>query len=534
MTFPVLAMHLSRLAFALACAIGLVGAWIGLAYHSFWFDELYAAVTVGDASDFRAMLSRISEDVTPPLYYALVFGFAQIFGMSDAAMRGFSAFFACLSIVVFFLGTRQDFSRSARLFACAMATGSHFWFFQAQSARYYTLCLALSALILLLALSVLRQPRHVSQRGTLAALAITVLLGGLVHFYVTIEGLAVLLVLFLYRPRERLLLGMLAGLFVASTLLYLQLVVWRHAQVDSNNFYIPRSLSWYPYQLRGAFHYALGKWGALAAALCLAGIVAGYFQTKDRAISMRAVAANLPHAMARDGTSLLFLGVPLLVLAGGVASSLLLSPNFTDRNLLICSPFLWGVWARLYDWAKQSIGSTSRILLDLGLSLVTLWTASIALQRTAPKASPYLWTEPFRQSAEWIAGVPSCRDAIIPVVDTDRKAWYRGDYADRLYAAIYGRYLAGYARPRIMYRDDIDAHRLAPGMAAEIRDRLDGKGCPVIAWGAHNVAPDDPDKIRLSLLAALGRQGSPDDLMTTHVFRDGRVGYVFEVRKEAR
>jgi len=533
-TFPVLATKLSRLAFGIACAAGLAGAWIGLSHHSFWFDELAGAATIGDASNFRAMLLRVATDITPPVYYIALFCFAKIFGTGDAALRAFSAFFGCLSIAVFFLGTRRSFSLSGRLFAGALATGSAFWFFQSQNARFYTLCLALSAIILVLALSILRQPQRSPKRGMLAALAAVILLGAFVHYYFTIEGLAVLLILFLYRPGERLQLCMIAGLLVASTLLYLKVVVGPYVQIDPNNFYIPRSFAWYPYMLRTAFHLAFGRLGALALGLCLLAIVVGYFLARKHAAPVQTIVANLRTAIARDGTEILIVGVPVLTLVGGIVSSLLLSPNFTDRNLLICSPFIWALSARLYDGAQQSIGTTGRAALDLALALIALSMASVVLQRTGPKSSPYLWSEPFRQSAEWIRNVPACRGAIIPVVDIDRKAWYRGDYADRLYGDIYGRYLAGYARPKIVFLEDMEAHRIDAGMAAEMRDRLDGKGCPVIGWSAHGVYEEAVPGMRSALLAALDRQAAPADLVATHIFNDGGRGFILEVRQGAR
>jgi Dolichyl-phosphate-mannose-protein mannosyltransferase len=533
-TFSVLATKLSRLAFGIACAAGLAGAWIGLTHNSFWFDELSGAATIGDATNLRAMLLRVATDITPPVYYVALFYFAKIFGTGDAALRAFSAFFGCLSIAVFFLGTRRSFSLSGRLFAGALATGSAFWFFQSQNARFYTLCLALSAIILVLALSILRQPQRSPKRGLLAALAAVILLGAFVHYYFTIEGLAVLLILFLYRPGERLQLCVIAGLLVASTLLYLKVVVGPYVQIDPNNFYIPRSFAWYPYMLRTAFHLAFGRLGALALGLCLLAIVVGYFLARKHAAPVQTIVANLRTAIARDGTEILIVGVPVLTLVGGIVSSLLLSPNFTDRNLLICSPFIWALSARLYDGAQQSIGTTGRAALDLALALIALSMASVVLQRTGPKSSPYLWSEPFRQSAEWIRNVPACRGAIIPVVDIDRKAWYRGDYADRLYGDIYGRYLAGYARPKIVFLEDIEAHRIDAGMAAEMRDRLDGKGCPVIGWSAHGVYEEAVPGMRSALLAALDRQAAPADLVATHIFNDGGRGFILEVRQSAR
>jgi hypothetical protein len=514
--------RLPQLAFGVACGIGLTGAWIGLTYHSFWFDELAGAATIGDATDLRATMVRIAADTTPPLYYVALFYFAKAFGTGDAALRAFSALLACASIALFVIGTRRYFSPSARLFAAAMATGSSFWFFQSQNARFYTLCLALSAVVLMLALQILRSPPQPSRIPIYTALGIILLVGVFVHYYFTIEGLAVLIVLFLYRRHERLALCLIGAGLVAATLLYLHFVVTPHVQVDPNNFYIPNTLDWYVAGIRSAFHYSLGRTGAFAVGLCLAAIVIGH------------LSANRPPALAADGIDTLMVGVPLLVLVGGIVSSTLFSPNFTDRNLLICSPFLWAVWARLYDWAQQSIGTVARACLVAALVLVVFWMATIVTLRLSPKESPYLWSEPFRQSAEWIRSVPACRGAVIPVVNLDRKGWYRNGYDQELFSAIYGRYLQGYATTKIVYLEDIKAHRIDPGLADEMRARLDGKGCPIVGWSAHGIYLDGILGMRTALLAALGRQDAPADSVAIHYFQDGWWGFIFAARRSAK
>ncbi|MBY0319803.1 MAG: glycosyltransferase family 39 protein [Reyranella sp.] len=523
MTTPsALPTRLPQLAFGVACGIGLAGAWIGLTYHSFWFDELSGAAAIGDATDLRATMARIAADTTPPLYYVALFYFAKAFGTGDAALRAFSAFFACASIALFVVGTRRCFSLSARLFAAAMATGSMFWFFQSQNARFYTVCLALSAVVLILALQILRSPPQSFQRSIYAALGIVLLLGVFVHYYFTIEGLAVLMVLFLHRRRERLALCLIGAVLVAATLLYLHFVVTPHVQVDPNNFYIPNTFHWYVAGIRSAFHYSLGRKGALAIALCLAAIIIGHLSAKRRP------------ALELDGTDTLIVGVPVLVLVGGIVSSTLFSPNFTDRNLLICSPFLWAIWARLYDWAQQSIGPVARACLALALALVVFWMATIVTLRVSPKESPLLWSEPFRQSAEWIRNVPACRGAVIPVIDLDRKGWYRNDYDQRLFSAIYGRYLQGYATTKIVYLEDIEARRIDPGLADEMRARLAGKGCPIVGWSAHGIYHDSIPGMRTALLAALGLQDAPPDSITIHYFQDGWWGFTFAAGKSVK
>ena len=85
-------LRLSRLAFAIACAIGLAGAWFALGYHSLWFDELWTAGVVGTDHDVGAMFARNFAETNPPIYYLALFYFSQVAGVSDQALRAFSAF----------------------------------------------------------------------------------------------------------------------------------------------------------------------------------------------------------------------------------------------------------------------------------------------------------------------------------------------------------------------------------------------------------------------------------------------------------
>ena len=141
--------------FAIACAIGLVGAFVGLEARSLWLDELYTAGIVEPVGRLGDLWTRIAGDLNSPLYFILVHYYCKIFGFSDAALRSFSALSACGAVLIFVLGTRSAFSLPARLFGGAMATGSLYWFVQSQNARNYSLALLVGAGILALTLALL-------------------------------------------------------------------------------------------------------------------------------------------------------------------------------------------------------------------------------------------------------------------------------------------------------------------------------------------------------------------------------------------
>lgn len=516
-------LRLSRLAFAIACGIGLTGAWFALGYHSLWFDELWTAFVVGTDRDLGAMFARNFAETNPPIYYLALFYFSQVAGSSDEALRAFSAFFGCVSIAVFVFGTRQSFSLSARLFAAALATGSYFWFFQSQNVRCYTLVLSISAGILAVALSLLRDPSRPAGGDRLVALAALMLIGSFTHFYVAYQSLGVLLVLLLRRRALWPYVGAMSAVLVGSLLLYRHFAMAPYSQIDPNNFWFPRELAWYPVSLRSIVQLEWRRPGVLALGLCLIAIVIGHVRQHRRSPHSAVPAATL----ARDPALVLVATVPVIVLACGFLSSVLIAPNFSDRNFLTCAPFLWAVSARLYDLAQEAeIGRGWRAGLNAALAFCVLAMAPIVVHRVSDAPVAYLWYQPFRQAAEAVRAEPACRDATIPVVVMDPRAWYKGDYANQLFGHAYGYYLRGYATPRPVFIEDIRARRLDSALAEEMRARLGGQGCPIVALGIHRVYEGEIPILRFELLRALGVADMPAGRLGTRVLKDGWWGFV--------
>jgi hypothetical protein len=499
--------------FGAACAVGLVFAFVGLDTHGFWYDELFTARLL-QAAPGTSLLSRIATDVHPPLYLVVLGLFTQIFGDGDAALRAFSAIAGCGAILVFVVATRSAFSLPARLFGAAMATGSLFWFFQAQNARSYALCLLISTAVMAIALSLLlgQGRRRLLVPGLLALMVV----GSFVHFYVLYVCLAVLIVLGLFERRDRLVLVAAAVALLVAAGLYVKLVIEPHSQVSLGNNWYPNNPAWYLIVLKSCLQHSFGDHGLLAILLC--GAVA---------ICTRLFPAR--QGLELDRATVLLVAVPLLVLAGGIASSVLLAPNFFDRNFLVVSPFIWGLSARLYDAAMERASLLIRLALTSALSLIVLTMASIVMARL-PSGPALPMYEPFRQSAAWIRTLPACRDQTLPVVTTDSPAWYKPGYAAFIYEGAYARYLEGFGQPQLLFSRDLDRDRLPPVLKAELQRRLNGEGCPVLAWAAHNMSATTIARIEERLLDALDGRGLTTRI-ATRSFDGGSVGYVLYVQR---
>ncbi len=367
--------------FGTACAIGLVFAFVGLETHSFSFDELFTARLL-EPAEGTTLLSRIVTDVHPPLYLLALSFFTQLFGDGDAALRSFSAIFACGAILVFIATTRSAFSLPARLFGAAMATGSLFWFYQAQNARSYALGLLIGAGVMGLGLSLLlgRSRSRLLVPGLLALMVA----GSFVHFYVMYVCLAVLIVLGLFKRRDRAVLGGAALFLLLATGLYVKLVMEHYSQVSLGNNWYQNNPAWYVSVLKSCVQYSLGDQGLVAFILCGVGIL--YSRLAPGGQPASAVTTCSPiHWFQSDPTTAFLVAVPLLVLAGGIVSSTVLAPNFWDRNFLVVSPFIWGLAARSPSSCSRCPRSSLRVC---PRARVAPYTSPSANRRTGSNPCP--------------------------------------------------------------------------------------------------------------------------------------------------
>jgi hypothetical protein len=504
--------------FGLAAMIGVVFAFVGFDTHSLWFDELFTALLLKPTPG-TTLLWRIATDVHPPLYLLALAGITGLFGDDEVGLRLLSAFAACSAILVFVLGTRLTFSLPARLFGAAIATGSLFWFSQAQYARSYALCLLIVSGLLAVSLTLLKPDR--GHRGPqLVALLGLAVAGSFTHFYALYVSLSVLILLAFIDRRDRALLAGTAAALIIAAGLYVKLVIEPYTRVSLNDNWYQNNIAWYLTVLRSCLDYTLGPLGLAAILLCVAAILHG-----------RLGSANRPPVQL-DRVMVFLGGVPVLVLAGAVVSSTLLAPNFWGRNFLIVSPFFWALSALAYDVAMEKAKPVLRLALASALSLLVLTMSSIAMARLPSAARGALY-EPFRQSAQWIQSLPACHGQILPAVTTDHPSWYKPGYAEAIYKSAYGHYLRRFAPTELIFSRDLVRGTLAPGLRAELERRLEGEGCPVLAWSVHNMTTETFAWISAQLLASLGR-GADDPRVMTQAFSDGTPGFILYVRQSAR
>ncbi|MGZ6020446.1 MAG: hypothetical protein ACXWKO_17395, partial [Phenylobacterium sp.] len=321
-----------------------------------------------------------------------------------------------------------------------------YWFFHAQDARSYGLGLLVSAWILASTARLLKAPQD---RRALASLALATLLGCFVHYYLFLVSEAALAFLFLRRPSLRAPLAIWGAALLAALYAYLTLVERPHALVLMDHSWIGSSPAWSLRELTAAAKQTANSWTTPALLLCALGFGVAVVRERARPGEMMGLAA----------------GVPILVLAGGIGASAVSAPNFTDRNFLLCSPFLWTLIAGLYDQAYDRPGRLAP------------WVTTMVAGAAAFSVGHVLWrgvphNTPFRESARWIAQQSDCAGRPIPVL-INHATPMTPAFTALMARADYGYYLPG--------------HPLEPVFKEQLAKdaRIPESGCSVVAWGGH-------------------------------------------------
>jgi hypothetical protein len=310
---------------------------------------------------------------------------------------------------------------------------------------------------------------------------------------------------------------------VAIAMAYVKLFVAHHSQIVMGNYWIQNTLHWYSFQLHTVGVFAFGKLGRIILVVTVVAVAA------CRLWASRLASPDNPIALPRfpmEPVTALVLGVPVLMLVEAISSSFLVAPNFSARYLLLCAPFLWGFCARLYDALQVEAPRVLRSVAKIALAGAVVAMATIVTNRFEPGDEPMLWNEPFRQSADWIRSLPECHDQIVPAFVTDQRAWYKPGYAEDIYENAYNRYLHGYAKPVLAYVEEVTSDTLPADLKQELQHRIDGQGCPVLAWSIHY--PPEMGPFTERLLQILDRT-SAAGRVHLKTFRDGFEGFALYV-----
>ncbi|MCR4296092.1 MAG: glycosyltransferase family 39 protein [Elusimicrobia bacterium] len=149
---------------------------------SLWFDEASTMLLAGRPLAELAPL-LVSNEINPPLYYALMHFWLGPFADPRAGLRLFSALCAVASVFAFRSLAGRLLPERARLPALVLAAASSFWIHVAQDGRAYSLLLLISLLSTRAALELAEGKPRARLWAAYAALAA---LGLYTHYYFAI------------------------------------------------------------------------------------------------------------------------------------------------------------------------------------------------------------------------------------------------------------------------------------------------------------------------------------------------------------
>lgn len=493
------AAHWPAVLYGLIALAGCLFAFVGLSSNSFWADELYTMQVVNHNGGLAEVFRRVLADVHPPLYDVLLYGWIQVAGHSEWAVRLPSALFGVAAILMFAFGTRRRLSPTTIAFACAVATTSMFWFVQSQNMRDYALSMLLSSALLVAAIR-LHEHTHRDNGFPLGAwLWLTVLgiAGSQTHPYMLLTvGMAFVFLLLTARTWSMRIALAASGLLVLG--LYVGLM-WLMTHTDQKHGFAGTWFSNKPKflasQLRRVVFNLLNRQAAL---VVVAMLLALWFRRRSHAEQPIDDSREKSIRWTTGLCWFVFIGV----LVSGIAISILFAPSFSYRNVLTCTPFAWFLVGRLYDRAGPRTDTRlGAVLAAIAVLLVGSQLIVLMRGRLLPT------NEPWRASAAYAQGLPGCGDTTLPLVvmpDTYGSGMTPAVH-DMIERNYFGYYLPSSYRTHAYLSEELVQHFASSLPASDTA----ASSCPLIAWGVHDFGSED-------LALALGEQLASTPGLTTH------------------
>ncbi len=126
--------------------------------QSFWYDEAFTPVHVLHPSLGATLESVVHRENTPPLWYALIWGWSRIFGTGEVALRLPSALAGVATVAVAWGIGAELAGRRVAIATAALVAVNPLFIWYSQEARAYGLFVLLAALAMLCCLRADRRP----------------------------------------------------------------------------------------------------------------------------------------------------------------------------------------------------------------------------------------------------------------------------------------------------------------------------------------------------------------------------------------
>lgn len=478
--------------FLLIAAVCAAMAFAGLGVSSYWIDELFTLYVVDHQGGYAEVLRRALTDTHPPAFYFLFYSWTQAFGTSEVGTHLFSALLAVCALGVFFFGMSGSFSLPARAFALALAAGSKAFYDNSQFTRSYAFCILLAAVLLALGLAIHRRlarglPLPPRLMGAVWAVS---LLGAFSHFYLLLVagGVHLFLLLSVRSWRERIIV-VVSGLSIVALISGYVVSLVHHTEQPLGEMWFNNSPS-----LLG--RQAISAVGKAFSGLTAVGLLILALQPLRERLAVADRITLRPQHVPLAPLAMIW-SVTLVTVGTGLFISIVFVPSFGQRNLLVLMPFWWMLGAWLYERAAPDPRQW------VGRGLLALLVVALAINMFQLKGRFLPRQEEWRVSASYVNGLDACRGQEIPVV----LPWIFGPptpfFRNLAQVYFFGRYDQQPSRLTVLSPEEFSPRGASPALRALYGQRLAG-GCPVLAWGVHDLKPDRVEALRENIAATAG------------------------------
>ena len=125
----------------LVCAAIVLGVFLrldGINSKSFWFDEVWTAYEISEPS-LTSVWRGLDKLPVAPLYYASLYTWVSVWGMSDISLRALSVFYSLLTLPVTYITWRHLVGRRAMSWTLALLALNSYQVAYSQDAKMYSM-----------------------------------------------------------------------------------------------------------------------------------------------------------------------------------------------------------------------------------------------------------------------------------------------------------------------------------------------------------------------------------------------------------
>ncbi len=305
---------MNKKTFSLLALILLVGVFLrfyNLGSESFWLDEGTTVMTIKKHSAIEIinnvkekgqilpeyyLQGEYSYDEDLPIYYVLLSGWRNVFGMSEFALRSFSALLGSLALIAVFYLAKYLFDERIALISTFLSSINLTLLWYSQETRQYSYLLFLSILSVIFLLKAIKEDKIRYFVGLLIVNAFIIYS----HFpwllFIAFEGLYALYILYKDYTKEHLVRKKIIVAFLIIALLYLPIIGRAiFSETKTTNLYGKPGIvqiaqfgtqlsSWlYPSVetrqkiYNSTFNFSLNEWVLLLSVILTALILFGFF-----------------------------------------------------------------------------------------------------------------------------------------------------------------------------------------------------------------------------------------------------------------